>query len=274
MSKPKEIFKGYMVESGKGFRLKKHDPNCTKGVKNKEEAQEKLGEIIKDIISCQEKLYAENNQALLVVFQAMDTGGKDGVTKDVFGPVNPQGVRVTSFKKPSELEASHDFLWRIHAAVPPCGMIGIFNRSHYEDVLVHKVHRLVSAKVLERRYRQIVDFERYLTENGIYILKFFLNISKEEQKERLESRLEDPNKRWKFQTGDIEERGRWDEYQEAYEAAIQQCASTHAPWYVIPANKKWYRNWVVGEIIRRTLHKMSPQYPKEQEGLDSVVIPD
>ncbi|MCC8180097.1 MAG: polyphosphate kinase 2 family protein [Planctomycetes bacterium] len=220
----------------------------------------------------QYKLYAESKTGLLVVFQAMDTAGKDGVIRKVFGPLNPQGVAVSSFKRPSTLELSHDYLWRIHLNAPAKGMVRIFNRSHYEDVLVHRVHKLIPMEELDRRYRQINDFERYLSENNIVIIKFFLHISKDEQKARLQSRLDNPDKRWKFELGDLEERKYWDSYQEAYEAVLEKCSFEHAPWYVIPADKKWYRDWAVSEILLQQLKKMDPQIPPPEKGLDKVVV--
>ena len=222
----------------------------------------------------QERLYAENEQGLLVVLQAMDTGGKDGTIKHVFGGVNPQGCRISSFKAPSAEEANHDFLWRYHKSAPARGRIGIFNRSHYEDVLVVRVKGLVDEKVWRERYGLINEFERNLTRNGITVLKFFLHISKDEQKRRLESRLADPDKRWKFSKNDIKERAFWDDYQAAFEDAINECSTSHAPWYVVPANKKWYRNLVVARTIADTLEAMDPQFPPAEQGLETVTIPD
>lgn len=222
----------------------------------------------------QQRLYAENKRSLLIVLQAMDTGGKDGTIKHVFQGINPQGCQVWSFKKPSDEEASHDFLWRYHQRTPQRGMITIFNRSHYEDVLIVRVKQLVPEEVWRKRYHTINEFEQMLTLNNITVIKFFLHISKEEQKQRLESRLQDPDKRWKFSTNDVNERRLWDDYQQAYEYAINNCSTTYAPWYVVPANKKWYRNLVIARAIADTLEAMNPQYPPAEQGLENLIIPD
>ncbi|MGB3059936.1 MAG: polyphosphate kinase 2 family protein, partial [Anaerolineae bacterium] len=222
----------------------------------------------------QEALYAEHKQSLLIVLQAMDTGGKDGTIEHVCGAVNPQGVVVTPFKVPSAEELAHDFLWRVHKVTPARGMIAVFNRSHYEDVLVVRVHDLAPKEVWSQRYELINQFEKHLTANGVVILKFFLHISKAEQKERLLDRLNTPDKQWKFAVGDLKERGLWDQYQEAYEDALNKCTTAAAPWYVIPANRKWYRNYVVARIIRQTLEAMNPQFPQPAEDLSQVVIED
>jgi PPK2 family polyphosphate:nucleotide phosphotransferase len=222
----------------------------------------------------QEVRYAESRRSLLVVVQAMDTGGKDGLIRKVFGPLNPQGVRVTNFKSPSEEELAHDFLWRVHRAVPRKGMIGIFNRSHYEDVLIVRVHDLVSNTTVKKRYRQINQFERYLTENDVTVLKFYLHISKDEQKERLQKRLDKPDKHWKFSSADLDERKLWDDYVEAYQTMLGECSTPAAPWYIIPANHKWYRDYAVSQIVRDTLEGMKLQYPPPEDGLDGIKIPD
>jgi PPK2 family polyphosphate:nucleotide phosphotransferase len=250
------------VKPGK-FNLDDWDPDDTSlapgGKAETAEASDEIGERLPEL---QELLYAEHRRKLLVVLQGMDTSGKDGTIRHVMRGISPQSVRVTSFKKPTETELDHDYLWRVHQAVPGAGEIGIFNRSHYEDVLVVRVHELVPARAWKARYEQINDFERMLAENGTTILKFFLHISREEQLERLQSRIEDPTKRWKFQHGDIEERKLWDQYQKAYEDAIRKTATDYAPWYVVPANAKWYRNWVVGSVIVRTLEGMKMKYPQ------------
>src|SRR5215213_2246485 len=211
----------------------------------------------------QERLYAENERGLLIVLQAMDTGGKDGTIKHVLSGVNPQGCRVSSFKAPSAEESNHDFLWRYHKSAPARGRIGIFNRSHYEDVLVVRVKDLVPEEIWRERYHQINDFERNLSNDGISVLKFFLHISKDEQKRRLQSRLNNPDKLWKFSSADIKERAFWDDYQQAYEDALTNCSTGHAPWYVVPANKKWYRN-LVARTIPDTLAAIGPQYPQAE----------
>ncbi len=267
-----KIIASVKVTGKSKFKLAKYAAKSDAGVKNKKEAREKLLETGQELDELQLKLYAEAKKSLLVVFQAMDTGGKDGVIRKVFGPLNPQGVNVISFKRPSALELSRDYLWRVHSQAPARGMIHIFNRSHYEDVLVHRVHKLASMKTIDQRYRQLNDFERYLAENDIVILKFFLHISKDEQKRRLEARLQNPDKRWKFELGDLAERKFWDKYQDAYEAAIDNCSAPYAPWFVIPADDKWYRDWLVAEIIKQTLKELKPAFPKEEKGLDEVVV--
>ncbi len=210
----------------------------------------------------QNALYAESKRALLVVLQARDAGGKDGTIRRVFSSINPQGCAVTAFKAPTHEELAHDYLWRVHAAVPARGMIGIFNRSHYEDVLAVRVHELVPKKVWKARYEQINEFERLLTENGVTILKFFLHISKEEQRVRLCDRLTDPSKNWKFQAGDLGERDLWDEYTRAYSAALRKCSTKYAPWFLVPADRKHARDYLVLEKIVSTLEEMDPKYPK------------
>ena len=204
----------------------------------------------------------------------MDTGGKDGAIKDVFRGVNPQGCRVWSFKAPSAEELSHDFLWRYHQKAPARGMITIFNRSHYEDVLVVRVKDIVPESVWRPRYDLINEFEEMLARSNTMVIKFYLHISKAEQKHRLESRLKDPNKHWKFSSGDLKERAYWDEYMAAFEDALNHCSTDHAPWYVVPANKKWYRNLVVARTIADTLEAMAPQFPPGEKGLDKIVVPD
>ena len=210
----------------------------------------------------QEALYAESKQTLLVVLQARDAGGKDGTIRRVFSSVNPQGCAVHSFKQPTPEELAHDFLWRVHAAVPAHGMIGIFNRSHYEDVLVARVHKLVPKDVWKKRYDQINEFERMLTRNGVTIVKFFLHVSREEQRVRLLERLTDPAKNWKFEAGDLKERELWDDYTHAYRDALRKCSTKWAPWYVVPADRKHSRDYLVLDTIVSTLARMRPRYPK------------
>lgn len=264
----------YRVFPGSPVRLAEIDPNETEGYTRKKEVLPELESLRKRIRRLHEKLYAENKRGLLIVLQAMDTGGKDGTIKHVFTEVNPQGCRVSSFKAPSAEERNHDFLWRYHKSAPAVGRIGIFNRSHYEDVLVVRVKNLVPEEVWRPRYRMIRDFEWTLTHNSISVLKFYLHISKDEQKRRLQSRLDDPDKRWKFSKNDLAERERWDSYQEAFEEAINETSTEHAPWHVVPANKKWYRNLVVARAIAGALERLDPKFPPAEEGLDSVVIPD
>jgi PPK2 family polyphosphate:nucleotide phosphotransferase len=235
-------------------------------------AEAQTAEDIAAMVELQNRLYAEGEKALLIVLQATDTGGKDGTIRNVLGPLNPQGVQVTSFKVPSSTELAHDYLWRIHQAVPAKGMIGVFNRSHYEDVLVVRVHGLAPPAMIEQRYDQINAFERHLSENQVTILKFFLHISRDEQKARLQARLDDPSKHWKFNPDDLKERARWQEYEEAFALALSRCSTQHAPWFVIPADRKWYRNAVVARIIRRTLEDMDPRYPQESYDARKIVI--
>ncbi len=253
-------------------RLDKLSTSSTEGIKNKKQARKQLDRLTAQLADLQYKLYAQGETGLLVVFQATDTGGKDGVIRNVFGPLNPQGVQVTSFKQPSSTELAHDYLWRIHMAVPAKGTIRVFNRSHYEDVLVPRVHKLLPEKTLEQRYRQINEYELYLSQNNIVMVKFFLHIAKDEQKERLQSRLDNPDKRWKFHLSDVEERGQWDSYQEAYQTMLEKCSTTHAPWYVIPADHKWYRDWAVASILLHKMQKIDPHFPEPEEGLDDLEV--
>lgn len=232
------------------------------GAPRGDEADERLQPLLEKLNALQAALYAEGKRALLIVLQGRDASGKDGLTRVVFGPLNVQGCTVTSFKKPSEYELARDYLWRIHQAVPPKGVIGIFNRSHYEDVLVVRVHDLVPKKAWSKRYDQINDFERMLTENGVTILKFLLHISREEQKERLLARIDDPLKNWKFQVGDLEERKHWDEYTEAYRDVLARCSTAWAPWYVVPSDRKSTRNLLVAQAVVKALEEMAPQFPR------------
>lgn len=251
-----------MVKPGRTIRLKAIDPDQTPGVRDKPDAIKRLEKNQERLGDLQYRLYAENKRALLIVLQAMDAGGKDGTIRHVMSGLNPQGCRVTSFKAPTSIELAHDFLWRIHGATPPRGEIGIFNRSHYEDVLVVRVHNLAPASVWKRRYEQINAFERILAENDVTILKFYLHIGKSEQKERLENRLQDPSKHWKLEPADIEDRKYWGDYRRAYEDALYKCSTPWAPWFVIPANRKWYRNFAVSQIIEETLTAMHMKFPQ------------
>lgn len=271
---PKPNYARYRVRPEQPIVLAAIDPNTSEGYKNKKDAEDELEHQRQRLQNLQERLYAEHNRSLLIVLQAMDTGGKDGTIKHVFGGLNPQGCQVWSFKKPSDEESSHDFLWRYHQRTPQRGMISIFNRSHYEDVLIVRVKQLVPQEVWQERYQLINEFEHMLTLNNIRVIKFFLHISKDEQKRRLESRLKDPNKHWKFSSNDIKERQFWDDYQAAFEDAINNCSTAYAPWYVVPANKKWYRNLVVARTIADTLESMNPQYPPAEVGLENIVVPD
>ncbi len=255
------LMKKLAIAPGKPVKLKTIDPDATPGCKSKEKAGAELPRLLEELRGLQYKLYAENKRAVLVVLQAMDAAGKDGLVRAVFSGLNPQGCTVMPFKVPSGEEKDHDFLWRIHKAVPPYGEIGVFNRSHYEDVLIVRVHGLAPKAVWEKRYDQIRAFEKLLGDNGVTIVKFFLHISPEEQKERLLERLDNPARNWKFSEADLAERGYWDDYQRAYEDAIGRCGTAEAPWYVIPANRKWYRNWAVANILLATMRDMKLKFP-------------
>jgi PPK2 family polyphosphate:nucleotide phosphotransferase len=271
---PDPDYPRYRVEPGSRLRLADVDPEESEHYRRKKDVADGLQRQRERITDLQARLYGEKRRSLLIVMQAMDTGGKDGTIKGVFQGVNPQGCQVWSFKAPSNEEADHDFLWRYHQKVPPKGMIHIFNRSHYEDVLIVRVKELVPEATWRPRYQAINQFEQALTLAGVTVLKFMLHISKDEQKRRLESRLADPDKRWKFSANDLKERALWDDYQRAFEDAVSECTTPHAPWYVVPANKKWYRNLVVARTIADTLAAMDPQYPPAEKGLDKVVVPD
>jgi PPK2 family polyphosphate:nucleotide phosphotransferase len=255
----------YRIEPGKKFKLADFSPDDLGDFDGKKQkGMEKLTGYRADIDSLQELMYSEHRHRLLIVLQAMDGGGKDGTIRAVFDGVNPQGVRITSFKAPSPVELDHDYLWRIHSQTPGKGEIVVFNRSHYEDVLVVRVHNLVPKEIWSKRYQQINDFERQLSEEGTTILKFFLNISLDEQKKRFLDRLEMPEKRWKFNAGDLAERKLWPEYMKAFEEAIQKTSTKWAPWYVVPANRNWYRNLIVASVIAETMKAMKMEYPNPQ----------
>ena len=260
-------------QPNKIIQLSDYDPDYH-GDWDKETARAETRILRDRLRELQEMLYAQAKYSLLIVLQAMDAGGKDSTIKKVFTGINPQGVKVASFKAPTKEELAHDFLWRIHQHTPEKGYIGIFNRSHYEDVLVVRVNNLVPQTVWEKRYDHINNFERLLADSGTRILKFYLHISKEEQKERFQERLDRPDKHWKFSKGDLAVREQWGEYMRAFEAAITRCNTDYAPWYIIPANRKWYRNYVVMKTVVETLESMNLAYPPEEEGLDEVVIPD
>jgi PPK2 family polyphosphate:nucleotide phosphotransferase len=253
-------------------KLKDYDPGYTGEYKQKKEAEKEIKNIHQQMIELQTLLYAESKYSLLIILQAMDTGGKDGTIRHVMGGVDPQGCDVKSFKVPTPEELSHDFLWRAHLVTPSKGKIIIFNRSYYEDVLVVRVHDLVPKEVWSKRYDQINGFEKCLTENNTVILKFFLHISKDEQKKRLEQRLDDPTKRWKFSEADLKEREYWDDYMDVYEDALTKCSTEYAPWHIIPASKKWYRNLVIGEAIVKALKGLNMKYPEPSIDLSKIKI--
>lgn len=263
----------YRVTPGSTVDLADHDPRETGDFDGgKDEGEARHAELNARLEELQERLWADGRHKVLVVLQAMDTGGKDGTIRHVFEHVNPLGVRVASFKKPSEDELAHDYLWRVHRHTPGDGELVVFNRSHYEDVLVVRVHDLVPEQRWARRYRHIVEWERLLADEGTTIVKFFLHISKEEQAERLQARLDEPDKRWKFASGDLAERERWDDYVAAYEAALSRTSTDHAPWYVVPADRKWYRDLVVSQVLVDTLEGLDLAYPEPEEGLDGLNI--
>jgi PPK2 family polyphosphate:nucleotide phosphotransferase len=255
--------KSFRLEPGHEIKIKDLDPSSRGDFDGgKEEGLDKIKGLLQELDSLQEVLYAEHKHKVLIVLQAMDTGGKDGTIRRVFEGVNPAGVRVASFKVPTQAEMDHDYLWRIHQQVPGKGEMVIFNRSHYEDVLVVRVHKLVSEEEWERRYEQINQFEKMLSQEGTTILKFFLNISLDEQKSRLEARLEDESKQWKYNPGDLQERALWKEYMQAYEDMLNKTTTDYAPWYVVPADHKWFRDLVVAEAIVKTLKDLKMEYPR------------
>lgn len=262
---------GFLVKPGSKVSLGDYDPADTRGL-DREAARKELADLQQELNTLQQLLYATQKYGLLIVLQGMDTSGKDGTIRHVMGAFDPQGCQVTSFKVPTPEERSHDFLWRIHKAAPGRGMVGIFNRSHYEDVLVVRVENLVPKKVWKQRYQMINDFERLLVDNDILVLKFFLHISKDEQRQRLEDRLQDPTEQWKFRVGDLAARAKWDEYMAAYEDAFLQCSTGYAPWYIIPANKKWYRNLIISRIIVEKLKSLKLDWPPLEEEAKGVVI--
>jgi len=265
------VLSQHQVPEGQKVKLDEHDPDDTSGAKDgKAEAEERLQTTLQRLAEAQELLFAGREHKLLVVLQGMDTSGKDGTIRHVMGGLNPQGTRVVSFRTPSEEELDHDFLWRVHAKVPARGEVVVFNRSHYEDVLIVRVHNLVPEAVWKRRYEQIVAFERMLHESGTTIVKFFLHISQDEQRTRLQARIDDPKKCWKFQHGDLEERKFWKDYMRAYEDVLRKTSTDWAPWYIVPANKKWYRNHVVGTVLARTLERLDLKYPECD--LSNVVV--
>lgn len=261
------------VKPGTKVRLKDIPTDSDGGFSRDDpECQRKLQEDLDTMARLQEQLFAEGKQSLLVILQAMDAGGKDGTIKHVMSSLNPQTCDVVSFKEPTAEELAHDFLWRVHPHAPARGLITVFNRSHYEDVLVVRVHKLVPEKVWKTRYDRINEFERLLVDNGTRILKFFLHISKEEQKKRLQERIDDPQKHWKLSPSDIPERELWDQYMAAYEDVFARCSTEIAPWYIIPADHKWFRNLLVADIIARTLKDMNPKWPPPKVDVSSLVL--
>ena len=269
----RKLVKPYRIEDGKHFRLKDHDPGHTAGVKTKDEAKQLLEEGVQKLAALQDKLYAQDSWALLLIVQAMDAAGKDGVIKHVMSGVNPQGCQVYSFKAPSAEELDHDYMWRAMVRMPERGRIGIFNRSYYEEVLVVRVHpellqseripsALITKDIWKERFEDIRSLERYMTRNGVVVRKFFLNVSKKEQKRRFLARLDQPEKNWKFSAADIKERACWSDYMDAFEDMIRHTATPDAPWHVIPADNKWFTHIAVAEAIVQTLEGLKLSYPK------------
>lgn len=257
--------------AGSKLDLDAHDPRETFGW-DKVAAQAEFTEVIAEVAELQERLFASEQAALLVVLQAMDAGGKDGTIRTVFRPLNPAGVDVNPFGVPSDEERAHDYLWRIHQHTPPKGTIGVFNRSHYEDVLVVRVRGFAPEPVWKRRYRHIREFERMLTDEGTHVVKLFLNISKDEQRLRMQDRIDDPAERWKFRTGDLDDRALWDEYQTAFRDALRETSTAAAPWYVVPGDRKWVRNLVVARILRHHLRAIDPKFPPPEPGVEGLVV--
>jgi PPK2 family polyphosphate:nucleotide phosphotransferase len=254
--------KVFRIKPGKKFKLGDIRPDETLGWKDEVKADALQDANVERISELQKVFYADNRHALLIVLQGMDTSGKDGTIRHLLTGVNPMGVSVSSFKTPTAEELDHDYLWRVHHETPRKGEIGVFNRSHYENVLVVRVHGFVPPKVWKKYYKQINAFERYLVENGTVVLKFMLHISKDEQRKRLQERVDDPKKNWKMSLADLDERKLWDAYQEAYEDAINECSTEHAPWHVIPSDKKWFRNLAISQIVADTMEGLELEYPK------------
>jgi PPK2 family polyphosphate:nucleotide phosphotransferase len=251
------------------------DPDSTPGFEGgKAEAHERLKALRGELADFQERLWAESKQSLLIVLQAVDAGGKDGLIRKVVSAFNPQGTRVTGFGVPTEEELRHDYLWRIHAATPGAGRIGALNRSHYEDVLVVRVNELVPQAVWEQRYDQINAFEAHLAATGTRIVKFYLHISRDEQRRRFEKRLRKPDKHWKWSSGDLETRAKWDDFQAAYTDALARCSTDAGPWFVLPADRKWYRDLAAAEILAEVAREMNPRWPAAREDLSAIVIPE
>jgi PPK2 family polyphosphate:nucleotide phosphotransferase len=262
----------FIADPGKPFSLARRDPRDASAFPDKAAAKARLAEDAAAIDALQDRLFAEGRRALLVVLQGIDCSGKDGTVRGVFNTCGPIGVTVTPFKAPTPAELAHDYLWRIHKASPPRGLIGIFNRSHYEDVLVVKVRKFAPPEAIERRYEEINQFEKYLTQSGTRILKFMLHISREEQGERLRERIAAPEKRWKFNPADLDDRKLWNDYMAAYETAIARCSTAHAPWHVIPADRNWARNCAIARIVREALEEMNPQYPQPKDWDPAKVV--
>jgi PPK2 family polyphosphate:nucleotide phosphotransferase len=266
MDKNNELV-GFKIKPGTKINLRKLDTDFT-GELQKEQSKIELDNLHLKMSKLQYKLHAEKKQALLIILQAMDAGGKDGTIRDVMNGFNPQGCKVKSFRAPHQIELDHDYLWRVHKEIPAKGEIGIFNRSHYGDILIVRIHNLVSKNQWSKRFDHINDFEKMLTDEGVNILKFYLRISKDEQKKRLEQRINNPTKHWKIDEADFAERKFWNRYMNAYEQTIEKCSTFWAPWHIIPSDKKWYRNLIVAKIITKTLEEMKLKFPKSKINLE------
>ena len=263
----------FLVKPGAPFRWKDHDPDATPGCRSKTDAEKPMAANLERLAELQETLYGQGTHALLIVLQGMDSAGKDGTIGHVMGAFNPQGVQITAFKVPTKEELAHDFLWRVHKVTPGRGTVGIFNRSHYEDVLVVRVAGLAPERVWSKRFRHINEFERVLLDSNVAIVKLFLHISPEEQARRLQDRLDTPEKQWKFNPGDLDTRTQWSAYMDAYKDVFTRCSTARAPWYVVPANRKWYRNLVVSEILIDALERLHLSYPPPVDNIASIKIP-
>jgi len=265
------LIESLRVHPGKPLTLSHHDPAATLGWE-KEAAKVELVDVKARIDVLQRRLYAEEQRSLLLVLQAMDAAGKDGTIRNILAGLNPAGIEVSSFRVPGGPEAQHDYLWRVHAETPAKGMIGIFNRSHYEDVLVVRVKGFVPKSVWSKRYGHIKAFEELLTDEGTTVVKCYLNLSEDEQRKRLQERVDDPEKRWKFRMGDLEDRKLWPEYQKAYKDALVHTSTDHAPWYVVPADRNWVRNLAVAKILLHHLEEMKPKLPPDEEGVEGLIV--
>lgn len=265
-----DFSKRFRAKAGTRLDLDNVDARWKPQGLGREEAEARFAALVEELRDLQHVMYAEDKRSLLIVLQGRDAAGKDGTIRRVFGPVNPQGCRVTSFKVPSKLEASHDFLWRCHLAAPARGRIGIFNRSHYEDVLVVRVHDLVPKSVWSKRYDHINTFEKLLADNGTTILKFYLHIDRNEQLERFKKRIDNPRKNWKISDADYSERPFWDNYTRAFEDALEKCSTPHAPWFIVPANRKWLRNLIIADIVVKAMEGMKMEYPEPTVDMDEI----
>lgn len=263
----------FSVKPGERVRLTDSWARETLGMTDKADADARRDAHVREMAELQQRLWAEDRRAVLIVLQGMDTSGKDGTIRRVLSGLNPQGCQVTSFKRPTEEELDHDYLWRVHRVCPRRGQIGVFNRSHYEDVLVVRVHKLITPGECERRYDEINRFEKHLSDNGTRVIKFFLHISREEQRERLLERINDPLKGWKMEPADLRERRLWDQYQRAYEEALRRCSTREAPWYIIPSDRKWFRNYAISKIMVEVLRSMDLRIPKRRFDPSKIRVP-